>query len=227
MPTTGDNLGLTVSDTLGATGWNTWMDADLKLLDAVVFLDVISRVIATPPGSPAAGDRYLVAASPTGAWSGQAGKITVYRSGAWAFITPKEGWLLTSQADPGKLYKYESGAFVQFSFAGATAEDVATWVRGKPDASEVVLRYVATHSITFPANLTGSQVKAATASTASKVFSVQKNGSEFATVTISASGTTASFAGSSTSFAAGDVLTVVAPASQDTTLADIAITLRT
>jgi hypothetical protein len=63
MPTTGPNLGLTISDTAGAGGWDWWMNADLALLDAVVHLDVKSRVIATPPGSPAEGDRYFIAAS--------------------------------------------------------------------------------------------------------------------------------------------------------------------
>jgi hypothetical protein len=50
------------------------------------------RDLATPPGSPADGDCYLVAASPTGAWSGQAGKITFYVNTAWAFITAIEGF---------------------------------------------------------------------------------------------------------------------------------------
>jgi hypothetical protein len=49
------------------------------------------RDLATPPGSPADGDCYLVAASPTGAWSGKAGKITFYLNTAWVFITAIEG----------------------------------------------------------------------------------------------------------------------------------------
>ncbi len=52
----------------------------------------IDRDLATPPGSPADGDCYLVAASPTGAWSGQAGKIAFRVNTAWAFITPLEGF---------------------------------------------------------------------------------------------------------------------------------------
>jgi hypothetical protein len=50
------------------------------------------RDLATPPGSPADGDCYLVAASPTGAWAGQAGKIAFRVNTAWAFITPIEGF---------------------------------------------------------------------------------------------------------------------------------------
>ena len=42
----------------------------LRDLDTLVQLSVLDRDLATPPGSPSAGDRYLVATSPTGAWSG-------------------------------------------------------------------------------------------------------------------------------------------------------------
>ncbi|WP_159728407.1 DUF2793 domain-containing protein [Methylosinus sp. Ce-a6] len=64
----------------------------LRALDAIVQLAVIDDALATPPGSPADGDRYIVAASPSGAWAGQAGKIAAYQNGAWAFYTPKNGW---------------------------------------------------------------------------------------------------------------------------------------
>ena len=112
MPVTGPNLGITISETAGASAWDVWMNLTLGLLDAIICLDVINRSENTPPGSPANGDRYIVGGSPTGAFSGQAGKIAVRRNSAWTFYTPKEGWLLTSQADPGKLYKYQGSAFV-------------------------------------------------------------------------------------------------------------------
>lgn len=64
----------------------------LRMLDAIVQLSVLDRDLTAPPGSPADGDRYIVAASPTGAWAGQAAKIAAYQDGAWAFYAPKEGW---------------------------------------------------------------------------------------------------------------------------------------
>lgn len=66
----------------------------LTMLDALVQLSVLDRDLATPPGSPAPGARYLVAASPTGAWSGQAGKIAAWQNGAWSFFPPQAGWVL-------------------------------------------------------------------------------------------------------------------------------------
>ncbi len=66
----------------------------LTLLDGLVQLSVKSRVVAAPPGSPIDGDRYLLPASPTGAWVGQAGRIALRMDGAWRFLAAKEGWTL-------------------------------------------------------------------------------------------------------------------------------------
>lgn len=120
MPTTGDNFGITTIETEGADNWNVWFLVDNLKLDACLYLDVINRTTATPPGSPAAGDRYLVASSPTGAWIGRTGQIAVFRSGSWNFYTPKEGWLMTSQADAGKLYKYQGGSFTEITGSGGS-----------------------------------------------------------------------------------------------------------
>jgi hypothetical protein len=67
-------------------------NASLQLLDAMVMLSVLDRDLAAPPGSPADGDRYLVAASASGAWSTRDGAIAAWQDGAWTFHTPKEGW---------------------------------------------------------------------------------------------------------------------------------------
>lgn len=71
----------------------------MRSLDLLVQPVVKSRTVATPPGSPAAGDAYLVAASPTGAWTGKAGKIACYVDAAWAFHNPLDGWILYVEDD--------------------------------------------------------------------------------------------------------------------------------
>lgn len=104
--------------------------------------------------------------------------------------------------------------------------DMAMSVSGVPLAGEELFFHVFTASIKFEASLSGSVAKANVAATAEAVFSIKKNGVEFATLTFAAAGTTGSFvAASATTFTIGDVLTVIAPASQDATLAGIAITL--
>jgi hypothetical protein len=58
----------------------------IRALDAIVQLAVLDRDLAAPSGSPAEGDRYIVADAPTGAWAGRAGDIAAFQDGAWAFI---------------------------------------------------------------------------------------------------------------------------------------------
>ncbi len=103
--------------------------------------------------------------------------------------------------------------------------DILCGIVGKPSNGEVVLLFVAPRPFRIAANAAGSRLKAGTAATGVAVFSIQKNGSEFLTATVAASGTIATFAGSQTDVAAGDVLRIVAPVTADASLADIAITL--
>lgn len=93
MASTDPNLGLTYGWTLGESGWKDGMDANLKKLGAVVGLSVKDRDLVTPPASPADGDRYIIPAAATGAWSGRTSQIAVRIGGAWEFHVPKVGWL--------------------------------------------------------------------------------------------------------------------------------------
>lgn len=54
--------------------------------------NVKDKDLFTPPVSPTKGDRYIVAATATGAWAGQEKKIAWYDGAAWKFDTPLEGW---------------------------------------------------------------------------------------------------------------------------------------
>ena len=62
--------------------------------------------------------------------------------------------------------------------------------------------------------------------TAAAPFTIAKNGSAIGTMVFAAGATSASFTmGAATLFAAGDVLTIAAPAPADATLANLAWTL--
>jgi hypothetical protein len=65
----------------------------IRALDAVVQLSVLDQDLTTPPGSPADGDRHIVAAGATGGWSGHDLEIAAWQDGAWHFYAPGEGWL--------------------------------------------------------------------------------------------------------------------------------------
>jgi hypothetical protein len=70
---------------------------------------VINR-LATPPGSPVTGDRYLVIATATGAWVGQENKIAQWSGSAWTFATPNEGWVVRVEAE-NLLYTFDGSAW--------------------------------------------------------------------------------------------------------------------
>lgn len=103
--------GLQYGWSLGESGWNTGMDANLLRLGRVGFhLSVKDRDLAAPPGSPASGDTYIVAASATGAWASQDGKVAVWAGSAWAFYTPRVGWVAYVE-DEEKLTAYKAAGW--------------------------------------------------------------------------------------------------------------------
>ncbi len=62
----------------------------LLRLDALSSLTLKTRGLSAPPAA-SAGDCYLVGASATGDWSGQEGKIALWRDDAWHFFDAFEG----------------------------------------------------------------------------------------------------------------------------------------
>ena len=104
--TTTTHLSVTLVETAQAQKEVTVNEA-LKRVDAILNTSAKDKDLATPPGSPAAGDVYIVAASPTGAWTGHAGHIAYYDQ-TWQFIVPNEGMTLWV-ADEDAFYAYFGG----------------------------------------------------------------------------------------------------------------------
>jgi Protein of unknown function (DUF2793) len=86
----------------------------IRALDCLVQLSVKQQHLATPPTTPANGDRYIVAPAPTGTWTGHAGHIAAWQDTAWAFYVPQTGWLAWV-ADEAKLFAYDGTAWVASS----------------------------------------------------------------------------------------------------------------
>lgn len=90
----------------------------LRLLDAVVQLTVLDRLLSAPPATPANGERYIIAGSPSGDWAGaNPDTIAAYQDGAWTFLTPKPGWMswvISEQA----LLVWTGSAWVAVSAGG-------------------------------------------------------------------------------------------------------------
>ena len=129
-----------------------------------------------------------------------------------------------------KLLYCDGGANLKLLAMQASASsnpyDIGCSAAGTLAANAVLMRYPMPRAVTFPSGMANSRAIANTAATASTTFSLKKNGTQFGTFVFAASGTTATFtASTATSFAAGDILTITAPATPDATLADLGIAL--
>jgi hypothetical protein len=118
------------------------------------------------------------------------------------------------------------GGATTTQLAAAKYYDIPGGLSGLPGASQLLLEHVAVRTITWSANFAGSQSYASAAATSSATFNILVNGSVIGTMVFAASATTATFtlSGSAT-ITPGQVLTVVAPASPDATLANVSFTL--
>lgn len=115
------------------------------------------RDLATPPGSPADGDAYLVAASPTGAWSGHAGDIAFYLNTSWEFINVIEGFTLWINDENKFLAATSSSTFQEFETSAGVpsinAQTGTTYTLALGDANNIVtLSNASAITLTIPTN---------------------------------------------------------------------------
>lgn len=84
--------------------------------EALTILETLVQPVAQtlgdndPPATPQEGESWIVGASPTGAWAGQAGAVGTWTSGGWRFITPLNGMAMWVE-DQGVPARYSAGAW--------------------------------------------------------------------------------------------------------------------
>ncbi len=127
--------GLKYGWSLGESGWNTDVDANWKSIGRFSFhLSVKDRDLTTPPGSPAAGDTYIPAATATGAWAGKEKQIAVWDGATWVFGVPREGWV-ASVDDEDVMIRYNGTVWsTGISFAEQAHADQAAVTLGNTNA---------------------------------------------------------------------------------------------
>lgn len=82
----------------------------IRMLDALVHIELTGIGTNTPPASPAEGERHAIGDAPTDAWDGKAGHLAAWQDGAWAFFAPQKGWLaLDASAD--RIVFYDGNAW--------------------------------------------------------------------------------------------------------------------
>jgi hypothetical protein len=92
----------------------------LRALDAIVQLAVQDKDLSAPPGSPVEGDRYIIGASPSGAWAGHATHVAAWQDGAWAFYVPVAGWLAWVD-DESQSYLFSGGGWISAPGGGGAS----------------------------------------------------------------------------------------------------------
>lgn len=123
---TGPNMGIKYEWDLNEY-YKAEMDANLKLLDMINQLGVIDKDLATPPGSPTNGDRYIVGPAATDDWAGHENKIAVYIEAVWEFHIPKLGWNALV-LDEGFVYWWGGSAWSILQTPASVSEAVTDTV---------------------------------------------------------------------------------------------------
>jgi hypothetical protein len=114
---------------------------------------------------------------------------------------------------------------VRFCACGSGMASVATTVSGSYTGSAIANLVIPRYVFAETAELIGSQGTAAIAATATTSYGISKNGTTARTLVFAVGATTATFTmGSATTYVAGDILALVARASPDATLGNLAWT---
>lgn len=105
------------------------VNESLRMLDGIVQLAVKDANLADPPASPSDGDRYIVPAAATGAWTGWTNSVALWTDGAWLRLPPRAGWM---------AWNLETGTLLAFSGTSwAPFADLAGFV---PSGSSIVAK---------------------------------------------------------------------------------------
>jgi len=123
------------------------MDSNLKAIGRFAYhLSVKDRDLATPPGSPAAGDSYIVAATGTGAWVGKENQVALWDGAAWAFGVPREGWVASVDDEDVMIRHNGTSWSTGISFAEQAHANQAVVTLGNADNEIGGLAIGATYS---------------------------------------------------------------------------------
>lgn len=155
--TNGPNLGILINGNAGEEHYDELM-AQWRGLDLLVMPVVLDADLTAPPGSPSAGDAYIVGLSPTGAWAGKALQIARWSGSAWEFYPSKNGWrchILDEQRNvtmvDGQWVTRECPLLIDLNNQGGT-----TYTLAIADSYGKVVRFTGSSAVTLTVPLSSS-----------------------------------------------------------------------
>lgn len=169
----------------------------------------------------------------------------MYVSGGVANLTPAPGVTINglSASTPYPVMTLTAGQYAWVFWDGTnweamigggvvtTTAAIVSALPGKPASGQEVLIWAVDRATTFPANFSGSVGgfgPNGAHPTATAVYTVYNNSTQVGTITISTSGgfTFATTSGAVVTPSVGSVFSIVAPGTQDATMASVALTLQ-
>jgi hypothetical protein len=112
---------------------------------------VLDKGLTAPPVSPTDGDRYIIAADATGAWSGKSGQIAEYVTDAWAYTVVTEG-MCCFVDDEDLLYIYSGSTWVpvnNYALASSEPGAVSSSTSGAVGSASTIARGDHSHDLSI------------------------------------------------------------------------------
>lgn len=147
-------IGLTGFWNLGDNTFKPGMDANLRLLSALVQPRVLS-ISATEPGAPTDGDLHIA----SGAWGGGAiNDILIRDNAAWVVVTPVSGWKAFNVATSEDL-SFDGSAWVGSKMLLVTDAALDRVLLNSDLSGRVILERdnAAAQTLTVNSGLTGTE----------------------------------------------------------------------
>jgi hypothetical protein len=89
----------------------------LAIIDLLIDAQVVGVALNVPPTTPAPGATWIVGAAPSGAWTGQAGRLAGWTEGGWRFVVPFEGMAVWVSQD-AVIARFSAGVWISGDLTG-------------------------------------------------------------------------------------------------------------